>query len=183
RVAGRRRRYPWRTNGRRRPRQVVREGLVRFPRPARTLPMRRYPFIALLLLLPPAAHAAEVTVSVETPMSPPAWALLRRALLRATAAACREFADRYHDERGYLRCVERWGGDDGPDDAIECCTDWPTLHALGAPDSVLRLYKKAWEGHLRQYTAAKTTRVPCAKDALYYTEYPTPCACLPPGDG
>ena len=22
------------------------------------------------------------------------------------------------DERGYLLCVERWGGDDGPDDAI-----------------------------------------------------------------
>ena len=53
---------------------------------------------------------------------------------------------------GYLECVERWGGDDGPDDAIENLTDWPILHALGAPDSILRMYKKAWEGHLRQYT-------------------------------
>jgi hypothetical protein len=105
-------------------------------------------------------------------MSPPAWALLQRELLRANAAACEEFFARYCDERGYLRCVERWGGDDGPDDAIECFTDWPLLHALGAPDAVLTLYKKAWEGHLRQYTAAKTTHVPFAKDGMYYKEFP-----------
>jgi hypothetical protein len=124
------------------------------------------------LYLAPALRAAEPTLSVRTPMSPPTWALLERELLRANAAACREFARRYHDERGYLRCVERWGGDDGPDDAIECCTDWPLLHALGGPDRVLELYKKAWEGHLRQYTAAKTTQVPFARDGMYYKEFP-----------
>lgn len=116
--------------------------------------------------------AADVTVAVRTPMSPPAWALLQRELLRANTAACREFFSRYCDERGYLLCVERWGGDDGPDDAIECFTDWPLLHAIGAPDSVLTLYKRAWEGHLRQYTAAKTTHVPFAKDGMYYKEFP-----------
>ena len=82
--------------------------------------------------------AAEVTLSVKTPMSPPAWALLERELLRANAAACEEFFERYFDERGWLLCVERWGGDDGPDDAIENCNDWPLLHALGASDDVLQ---------------------------------------------
>src|SRR5262245_57915815 len=126
--------------------------------------------LALLVGLP--TRAADVTLSVETPTSPPTWALLQRELLRANAAACQEFFSRYYDERGYLLCVERWGGDDGPDDAIECFTDWPLLHALGAPDSVLKLFKKAWEGHLRQYTAARTTHVPFARDGMYYKEFP-----------
>ena len=34
-------------------------------------------------------------------------------------------------------------------------------------------YKKAWEGHLRQYTLAKTTDVPFARDGMYYKEFPT----------
>ena len=45
-----------------------------------------------------------------------------------------------------LECVERWGGDDGPDDAIENVNDWPILYALGGADSILPLFKKAWEG-------------------------------------
>ena len=89
-------------------------------------------------------------------MAPPAWALLERELLRAKHRACEEFFDRYFDDRGYLECVERWGGDDGPDDAIENCTDWPILHALGGcRRRSSRMYKKAWEGHLRQYTAGQ----------------------------
>ena len=64
-------------------------------------------------------------VVIETPMPPPGWALLELELIRAQTAACRDFFDRYFDERGYLECVERWGGDDGPDDAIECVADWP----------------------------------------------------------
>src|SRR5262249_39607630 len=134
--------------------------------------MRLLSLATLLVLLAGAAPAGAGPVSLETPMSPPAWALLPRALLPAHTGGCREFSRRYHDERGYLRCVERWGGDDGADDAIECCTDWPILHALGAPDVVLRLYKKAWEGHLRQYTAARTKDVPFARDGMYYKEFP-----------
>ena len=82
------------------------------------------------------------------PQEPPRqvpWALLQRELLKANTAACKEFFARYFDERGYLMCVERWGGDDGPDDAIENCLHWPILHALGAPDCVLQMYKKAWD--------------------------------------
>jgi hypothetical protein len=118
------------------------------------------------------AGQSRVELRVESPMPPPAWALLERALLQAGEKACREYFDRYFDERGYLRCVERWGGDDGPDDAIECVNDWPVFHALGADDLVRRLYEKAWEGHLRQYTEAKTTEVVFARQGMYCKEFP-----------
>jgi hypothetical protein len=130
--------------------------------------------VLVTLAAPPrlCAEGEAVEVRVETPMPPPAWALLERELLRANEKACREFFRRYFDERGYLLCVERWGGDDGPDDAIECVNDWPVLHALGADDSIRRLYEKAWEGHLRQYTAAKTAVVEFARQGMYYKEFP-----------
>ena len=133
--------------------------------------------IGILLLLAFGCHAADLsaedaTISIDTPMSPPAWALLERQLIDANTAACEEFFAKYFDERGYLLCVERWGGDDGPDDAIENCNDWPILHALGAPDVVRQMYNRAWEGHLRQYTEARTRDVPFARDGMYYKEFP-----------
>ncbi len=136
-----------------------------------------------MFLCCPRLPAAEPTIVIDTAMSPPTWALLERKLLDANAAACREFYERYFDERGYLRCVERWGGDDGPDDAIENCLDWPLLAALGAPDDVQQLYENAWEGHLRQFTAAKTTDVPFAKDGMYYKEFPVMFDWLHNGEG
>lgn len=135
-----------------------------------------------ILLMSSAAHAAG-PILIDTPMSPPAWALLQRQLLAANADACREYFAKYFDERGWLLCVERWGGDDGPDDAIENLTDWPILHALGGHDDVLRMYKKAWEGHLRQFTIAKTKEVPFAKDGMYYKEFPVMFDWLHNGEG
>lgn len=118
------------------------------------------------------ATAGLPVVSIDTPMPPPNWAVLERELLKANAEACEQFYDRYFDDRGWLLCVERWGGDDGPDDAIENLIYWPLLHALGGSDRILHLYKKAWEGHLRQYTLAKTVDVPFARDGMYYREFP-----------
>ncbi len=149
--------------------------------------MTRYPIILttclLTLSLTHSTLAADPVVTIDTPMSPPGWALLERELLRANTAACREFFAKYFDDRGYLLCVERWGGDDGPDDAIENCNDWPLLHALGASDTVLDMYKKAWEGHLRQYTLAKTVEVPFARDGMYYKEFPVMFDWLHNGEG
>jgi len=119
-----------------------------------------------------ALPAAEPVIRIEQPMSPPTWALLEREVLKSSSAACRDFFDHYFDERGWLLCVERWGGDDGPDDAIENCNNWPVLYALGAPQQVQKLYNRAWEGHLRQYTLAKTKDVPFARDGMYYKEFP-----------
>ena len=69
--------------------------------------------------------AADPVVEIRSTQTPPTWALLERELLKANSAACREFYKRYFDDRGWLLCVERWGGDDGPDDAIENLMDWP----------------------------------------------------------
>src|SRR5829696_7128726 len=136
--------------------------------------MYRLPLaLAFLLALPAVTSAEERKVlRVTTPMSPPAWALLEREVLAASSEACAKFYERYFDERGWLLCVERWGGDDGPDDAIENCNDWPILHALGGSDNVRKLYLKAWEGHLRQYTLARTKDVPFARDGMYFKEFP-----------
>ena len=139
-------------------------------------------FLIVLASALPADPPAK-PLAITTPLSPPTWALLQRQLLAANAAACREFYAKYFDERGWLLCVERWGGDDGPDDAIENCTDWPILHALGGHDDVLKLYKKAWEGHLRQYTLAKTKDVPFARDGMYYKEFPVMFDWLHNGEG
>ena len=141
--------------------------------------------IAALILVSsvPTAAAGESMIRIDTPMAPPAWALLERELLRASARACKEYFERYFDDRGYLECVTRWGGDDGPDDAIENLSDWPLLHALGAEDSVLQLYKKGWEGHLRQYTEARTTEVALARDGMYYKEFPVMFDWLHNGEG
>ena len=111
-------------------------------------------------------------LDINTPMPPPHWALLQRRLLRELAEGCRAFFDHYFDARGYLLCVPRWGGDDGPDDAAENILNWTMLHALGADDDILDLYKLGWEGHLQQYTEAKTVEVPMARDGMYFKEFP-----------
>jgi hypothetical protein len=119
-----------------------------------------------------ACDSSVVTLSIGTPLAPPAWALLERELIRANNRACQEFFEHYFDDRGYLLCVPRWGGDDGPDDAIENLVNWPVLHALGGSDAVLEMYELGWEGHLRQYTEARTVEVPFARDGMYYKEFP-----------
>jgi len=128
--------------------------------------------IAYTVAAPRRAFAAEPVLDIAAPMDAPEWALLERELLRAHAPACEAFFDRYFDENGFLMCVARWGGDDGPDDAIENVNDWPYLYALGASNRIREMYEKAYEGHVRQYTAAKTTEVPFARDGMYYKEFP-----------
>lgn len=136
-----------------------------------------------LIFLVGLARAEGTSIEVRTPTSPPSWALLERELIQANAEACELFFKRYFDERGWLECVERWGGDDGPDDAIENLTHWPILYALGAPESIRTMYTRGWEGHLRQYTRARTVDVPMARDGMYYKEFPVMFDWLHNGEG
>ncbi|MBI4874907.1 MAG: hypothetical protein HY822_09785 [Acidobacteria bacterium] len=106
-------------------------------------------------------------------MPPPNWALAERALLAAYGDAAGEFAARYLDQRGFLRCVERWGGNDGPDDAMENFHNWPLVYALGGPEALLELYRTAWEGHLVQYTQARAPNVEMARHGMYHKEFVT----------
>ncbi len=125
----------------------------------------------------------EVALSIRTPMPPPEWALLERELLRYNSEACERFARRYLDERGYLLHVPRWGTLDGPDDAIETFWNWTLLHALGGSDSVLALYKKAYEGHLRQYGELRTRLTELAANGAYHKEFITQSDWYHTGEG
>ena len=111
-------------------------------------------------------------ITIDTPMPPPVWALLERELLRFQSEAFRIFYNKYFDERGYLECIPRWGALDGPDDAIENLANWPVLYLLGGDDDILDMCRRAYDGHIKQYTEAKTVDVPFARDGMYYREFP-----------
>ncbi|HJZ74261.1 MAG TPA: hypothetical protein VKE51_21130 [Vicinamibacterales bacterium] len=117
------------------------------------------------------SRAADVSLRIDTHMDPPRWAVLERRLLADNVPACREFFMKYFDDRGRLQCFVRWGANDGPDDAFENFNRWPELHALGAADEILQMYSRGHEGLLAQYTEAKTTDVPIARQGMYYKEF------------
>ena len=131
-----------------------------------------------LLLIPALAAlfalnlgAAEPVIVIAEPMTPPAWALLEREVLRAGSRAAEIFYDKYFDQRGYLEHVPHWGMLDGADDAIETVNNWTLFHALGAGDLVLDRYHRALEGHLRQYTAVRTVTTDIVKNGSYHREF------------
>ncbi|MBI4909483.1 MAG: hypothetical protein HY820_38045 [Acidobacteria bacterium] len=126
----------------------------------------------MLMLAIAAALPAEI-ISIETPMVPPEWAYAQRALLTESLAAAEEFAAKYIDPRGHFRGVERWGGNDGPDDVMETFHNWPLLYALGAGERILATYDRIWEGHLDQYQRAKAPSTEMAKNGMYWREFPT----------
>jgi hypothetical protein len=101
----------------------------------------------------------------------PQWAVMQRRLIDEMSDACLAFYHRYFDERGYFECYERWGANDGPDDAIENLNNWPQFHAIGAKEAVKTAYTQGWEGHLKQFTEAKTTELDIAKDGMFYKEF------------
>ena len=80
---------------------------------------------------------------------------------------------KYVNELGYLKCVERWGGNDGADDVMENLAGWTLLYSLGGSEDVLTLYKRAWEGHMRQYTEARAPGIGMAEHGMYWREFVT----------
>jgi len=137
----------------------------------------------LFLWAAAALPAAEKAIVIQSSMAPPAWALMERQLLRANSLAADRFAEKYLDERGYLLHTMRWGTLDGPDDAIETFFNWTLLHALGGSDSVLQHYKRAQEGHWRQYGELRTTKTKLAENGAYYKEFITQSDWFHTGEG
>lgn len=140
-------------------------------------------FACVLMNFAAGAFAADVVLHVKMPMAPPAWALLEREVLRHNSSAVERFAAKYVDERGYLAHTPRWGTLDGPDDAIETYWNWTLLHALGGSDSVLQLFKKAQEGHLKQYGELRTKLTELAANGAYSKEFITQSDWFHTGEG
>ncbi len=120
----------------------------------------------------PAVARARAPIVVRTPMAAPRWAVLQRRLLSANMTACEAFYAKYVDAKDALQVFARWGANDGPDDAAEATNDWAVLHALGAPDRLLTLTQRFWEGHLRQFAAERTVDVPIARSGMYHRDFP-----------
>ena len=137
----------------------------------------------LLAILLPAALLAQPAIVIESPMEPPEWALLERALLKANSDAVEGFAAKYMDARGYLLHTPRWGTLDGPDDAIETYFNWTLLYALGGADSSLELYRKGLEGHLLQYGEMRTKLTELARNGAYHREFITQSDWFHTGEG
>src|SRR5688572_29942147 len=127
----------------------------------------------LLVVLALSLTGRADTIAIDTPLAPPEWAYLQRALLKESTDAAVEFAAKFTDTRGHFRGLERWGGNDGPDDVMETFHNWPLAHALGAEDRLLRLYEALWEGHLDQFQRAKAPNVEMARDGMYWREFVT----------
>jgi hypothetical protein len=136
-----------------------------------------------LLLVYAESKSVGVSVEVDKKMEAPAWAVLERRVLDASAPAMVEFYHKYYDESGHVQCVLRWGADDGPDDAFENFAGWPEFHALGGSDDILRLYLKGLEGMIQQYTEAKTTEVPAGLGGMYYKEFSAQSDWMHHGEG
>lgn len=139
--------------------------------------------IGLVFVAALAASAQTPTLTIDTPMTPPAWALMERALLDANSRAVEEFSEKYMDLGGRLLHTPRWGTLDGPDDAIETYYNWTLLHALGGSDSVLELYRKGLEGHLVQYGELRTELTELSKNGAYHREFITQSDWFHTGEG
>ncbi len=125
------------------------------------------------------ASSFDPAIIVKEPHHLPEWALLQRKLLESASQACALFFDHYFDEHGFLLTDLRWGANDGPDDAIENVNRWPQLYALGGHPEIMHLYKKVYEGHVRQMSlpaksvTGQPSHLPYAVDGMYFKEFPT----------
>lgn len=116
-------------------------------------------------------------------MPPPYWALLQRQLFKEITDAYLEFYDRYFDSRGYLLCVPRWGALDGADDAAENVSGLTDLYSLGAPEVLFERYRTGINGHIQQYTEARSPATQIAREGMYFREFPSSFDWVHNGEG
>ena len=128
--------------------------------------------LALSRAMPAVAKADAPHLIIDTPMTPPRWAIMQRRLITMQVEAASAFHDRYFDKHHRLQAFLRWGANDGPDDAIEHINDWPLLHIIGGDDALLSLYRGVQEAHFAQYSRLHTRDVPMGRKGMYVREFP-----------
>jgi hypothetical protein len=99
-----------------------------------------------------------ITIEATIPCAtPPAWAVLERALLAALDEAVYPFLAKYTREDGSLiwrdATPETYGTRDGADDFYESFFNWPLLYLLGGGGHLLALAERQWDAVTRQLTA------------------------------
>ena len=99
-----------------------------------------------------AALAATPTLVVDSPMPPPAWALLERHLFAVMDRAAVQFVARYTRPDGTLVWRDEWPGMDGSDDAYESFGNFPLYYVLGGSEEVHRLSRHEWNALTWQFT-------------------------------
>ncbi len=113
------------------------------------------PLLQLFLLAPALLAGAEpwVAIDVDTPQTPPEWALLERHLIDTMDRAGEEFVGTYANSDGTLRWKERYeGGMNSSDDAYEGFRGFSLHHALGGSKKLDTMHRWVWEGITRQFT-------------------------------
>ena len=128
--------------------------------------------------------AAGPTIAVDSPMPPPAWALLERELLRANAAACREFFDTLL-RRPRLAAVRRALGR-----RRRAGRRHRELHRLADPARPrrprrrpARCTRRPGKGTCASTRWPRRREVPFARDGMYYKEFPVMFDWLHNGEG
>lgn len=130
----------------------------------------------LVALMPSGATAqgtggALPRIVIDSAITPPAWALAQRELIRMNGAGAVLYADAFLDAQGFLPVTPGWGVGDGPDDLTENLRTWPIAHAVGGADTIISLWQRAWEGHLRQVGQTRVPQLEMARDGIFHQEF------------
>jgi hypothetical protein len=92
------------------------------------------------------------SISIDTPVAAPQWAILERQLIDTLNAAAPEFIARYTREDGTLIWREEWPGMDGSDDPYEAFMYLALFYSIGGDESVYVAARKMWEAITWQWT-------------------------------
>lgn len=99
----------------------------------------------LVAVLATLATLSAQPVVLDSPKSPPEWALWQRHLLKEFWPASQEFVKRYTTPDGTLIWKEEWPGMDGSDDGYESFYNFPLYHALGGDSRMDPLARHLWD--------------------------------------
>lgn len=92
-------------------------------------------------------------IQISTKMKAPAWALKERELIDLNEKIAELFAKAFVLPNGYMDVQYiHGGGVQAPDDLFECIYKFPLLYSLGADDRSWDVWRKVWDGSIKQLT-------------------------------